>query len=64
VLKSHAYVVGDIQHDTLLIEKGAHFEGRSVHSPVTNVQDPPENLTERLRRRAAPNGRERIAPAG
>jgi cytoskeletal protein CcmA (bactofilin family) len=64
VLKSHAYVVGDIQHDTLLIEKGAHFEGRSVHSPVTNVEDPPENLTERLlRRRAATNGRERSAPA-
>jgi cytoskeletal protein CcmA (bactofilin family) len=63
VLKSQAHVVGDIEHGSLLIEKGAYFEGRSMHSPVTNVQDPPENLTERLRRRAATNGRERIAPA-
>ena len=29
VLKSQAFVTGDIQAQTLLIERGAHFEGRS-----------------------------------
>ena len=29
VLKSRAFVTGDIQAQTLLIEPGAHFEGRS-----------------------------------
>ena len=30
LLKSNANVVGDISHQSLAIEKGAHFEGRSV----------------------------------
>jgi cytoskeletal protein CcmA (bactofilin family) len=30
VLKSQAHVVGDIHHQSLAIEKGAYFEGRSV----------------------------------
>jgi cytoskeletal protein CcmA (bactofilin family) len=29
VLKSQAFVTGDIQAQTLLTEPGAHFEGRS-----------------------------------
>src|SRR6185437_8146699 len=29
VLKSKAHVVGDIRHQSLTIEKGAYFEGRS-----------------------------------
>jgi cytoskeletal protein CcmA (bactofilin family) len=29
VLESQAFVTGDIQAQTLLIERGAHFEGRS-----------------------------------
>ena len=29
VLKSQAFVTGDIQAQTLFIERGAHFEGRS-----------------------------------
>jgi hypothetical protein len=32
VLKSQAHVVGDIQHQSLAIEKGAYFEGRSMRS--------------------------------
>jgi len=31
ILKSQAHVVGDIQHQTLTLERGAYFEGRSVH---------------------------------
>jgi len=31
VLKSQAHVVGDIHHQSLAIEKGAFFDGRSVH---------------------------------
>ena len=59
VLKSRAHVVGDIQHQSLAIEAGAYFDGRSVRSPQTNVRkEPPEKLTARLRREPAPNGRE------
>lgn len=29
-LKSGAHVVGDVQHDVLRIESGAHFDGRSL----------------------------------
>ena len=31
VLKSQAHVVGDIHHKSLTIEKGAFFDGHSVH---------------------------------
>ena len=31
ILKSKAHVVGDIHHQSLAIEKGAFFDGRSVH---------------------------------
>jgi cytoskeletal protein CcmA (bactofilin family) len=30
LLKSQAHVVGDIHHQSLAIERGAHFEGRSM----------------------------------
>jgi cytoskeletal protein CcmA (bactofilin family) len=36
VLKSQAHVVGDIQHQSLAIEKGAYFEGRSVQARGAN----------------------------
>ena len=61
VLKSRAHVVGDIQHQSLAIEAGAYFDGRSVRSPQTNVRQQPEKLTARLRRESAPNGREATA---
>jgi hypothetical protein len=50
VLKSHAHVVGDIHHQRLSIEPGAHFEGRSVCSLKTSVQKAPEKLTTRMRK--------------
>ena len=31
ILKSQAHVVGDIHHQSLAIETGAFFDGRSVH---------------------------------
>ena len=67
-LKSHAYVVGDIQHNSLAIEAGAYFDGRSVRSPDSNVRkapplEKPEKLSARLRREQAVDGREPAAPA-
>lgn len=65
LLKSHAYVVGDIQHSTLAIESGAYFDGRSVRAPQSNMKkspaEKPEKLTARLRREPAINGREPAA---
>jgi len=58
VLKSRAHVVGDIQHQSLAIEAGAYFDGRSVRSPQTNVRQHPEKLSVKLRREAASSGRE------
>ena len=40
VLKSQAHVVGDIHHQSLAIEKGAYFEGRSVQAHGANGQQP------------------------
>jgi cytoskeletal protein CcmA (bactofilin family) len=37
VLKSHALVIGDIETQSLSIERGAHFEGRSVRAKQTNL---------------------------
>ena len=36
VLKSQAHVVGDIHHQSLAVEKGAYFEGRSVQAHGAN----------------------------
>ena len=40
VLKSQAHVVGDIYHQSLAIEKGAYFEGRSVQAQGANGHQP------------------------
>lgn len=40
VLKSQAHVVGDIHHQSLAIESGAYFEGRSVQARGANGQQP------------------------
>ena len=39
ILKSHAYVVGDIHHESLAVGSGAVFEGRSIriHGPNDSV---------------------------
>jgi cytoskeletal protein CcmA (bactofilin family) len=40
ILKSKAHVVGDIQHQSLSIENGAYFEGRSMQARGANGQEP------------------------
>ena len=40
VLKSKAHVVGDIRHQSLTIEKGAHFEGRAAQAHGANGHQP------------------------
>lgn len=40
VLKSQAHVVGDIHHQSLAIEKGAYFDGRSVRAHGSNRSQP------------------------
>jgi cytoskeletal protein CcmA (bactofilin family) len=40
VLKSQAHVVGDIHHQSLAIERGAYFEGRSIQVRGANGQQP------------------------
>ena len=39
-LKSQAYVIGDIHHQSLAIERGAYFEGRSIQVRGSNEQKP------------------------
>jgi cytoskeletal protein CcmA (bactofilin family) len=55
ILKSHAQVVGDIHHNSLTIEKGALFDGRSVREgrePEKLTAKPSkENSRESLSRR-------------
>jgi len=34
VLKSRARVVGDVHHQSLTVERGARFDGRSLHEAV------------------------------
>jgi cytoskeletal protein CcmA (bactofilin family) len=40
MLKSQAHVVGDIHHQSLSIESGAYFDGRSVRTPASNGREP------------------------
>ena len=51
VLKSQANVVGDIHHQSLAIEKGAYFEGRSMQAHGANGRQP-ERVTRRTLREA------------
>ena len=39
ILKSKAHVVGDIHHQSLAIESGAYFEGRSMQARGGNGHD-------------------------
>ena len=57
VLKSQAHVVGDIHHQSLAIEKGAYFEGRSVQAHGANGRQP-DRASKRTLREAASKSRE------
>ncbi len=52
VLKSRAHVVGDIHHQSLGIEKGAYFEGRSVQVHKADER-PPDKTNKKPPRRAS-----------
>jgi cytoskeletal protein CcmA (bactofilin family) len=58
VLKSQAHVVGDIHHQSLAIESGAYFDGRSVQ--VRGNGQIPEKLEKRSVRQIA-NTRESLS---
>jgi len=57
LLNSKAHVVGDIHHQSLAIEKGAYFEGRSVQAHGVNGRQP-DRATKGTLREAASNRRE------
>jgi cytoskeletal protein CcmA (bactofilin family) len=40
VLKSQARVAGDIHHQSLTVERGARFDGRSIHESVQASGEP------------------------
>jgi cytoskeletal protein CcmA (bactofilin family) len=52
ILKSKAHVVGDIHHQSLSIESGAFFDGRSVHARAANGQAPERAESERVEKRS------------
>ena len=52
ILKSKAHVVGDIHHQSLSIESGAFFDGRSVHASRANEQATERAESERLDKRS------------
>jgi cytoskeletal protein CcmA (bactofilin family) len=58
ILKSKAHVVGDIHHQSLSIESGAFFDGRSIHASRTNAQVESERIDKRSVRQIAPGARE------
>jgi len=57
ILKSQAHVVGDIHHQSLAVESGAYFDGRSVH--VLGNGKTPEKLEIKSTRQIA-NKRESL----
>ena len=58
VLKSRAHVVGDIHHQSLAIERGAYFDGRSVQ--IRGNGQAPEKLERKSLRQIA-NTRESLS---
>jgi cytoskeletal protein CcmA (bactofilin family) len=63
VLKSQAQVVGDIHHQTLAIERGAYFEGRSVRACGSNGHQP-ERVGKKPLKEVANDSQEALTPAG
>jgi len=55
VLKSQANVTGDIYHKSLIIEKGAHFEGRSKQKLKKVATDTPKKSTTKKKLEQANN---------
>lgn len=61
ILKSQAHVVGDIHHQSLAIESGAYFEGRSMQAGGATGPEP-EKLVKKPLKAIAAKERE-AAPA-
>ena len=59
ILKSQAHVIGDIHHQSLSIESGAFFDGRSVHARANGQAA--ERIDKKSVRQSA--GRGEAAPA-
>ena len=57
ILKSQAHVVGDIHHQSLSIESGAYFDGRSQRMRAANGREP-EKLARKPIREIADKERE------
>lgn len=62
ILKSKAHVVGDIHHQSLSIENGAYFEGRSMQARGANGQEP-ERVGKKPLREIGPKSREMLSAA-
>ncbi|MGO8839596.1 MAG: bactofilin family protein [Methyloceanibacter sp.] len=62
-LKSQAYVVGDIHHQSLAIERGAYFEGRSIQVRGANGHQP-ERVGNKPLKEVANDSQEALTPAG
>ena len=62
ILKSQAHVVGDIHHQSLSIESGAYFDGRSMQTRATNGREP-ERAGRKTIREISHKDREAAAPA-
>jgi cytoskeletal protein CcmA (bactofilin family) len=68
ILKSRAHVIGDIHHQSLSIENGASFEGRSVQTGRSNATQPgdgtPQASPKKPGKKAGQNGDEETSAAG
>jgi cytoskeletal protein CcmA (bactofilin family) len=62
-LKSQAYVVGDIHHQSLAIEKGAYFEGRSIQVRGANGHQS-ERVGSKPLKQVANESQEALTPTG
>jgi len=63
ILRSQAHVVGDIYHQSLVMERGASFDGRSVQARGSNERRP-ERVGVKPPREVANDSREAVAAAG
>jgi cytoskeletal protein CcmA (bactofilin family) len=59
ILKSQAHVVGDIHHQSLSIESGAFFDGRSVHARA-NGQPATERVEKKSVRQISGSARDGV----
>jgi cytoskeletal protein CcmA (bactofilin family) len=54
-LKSQAHVIGDIHHQSLAVDRGAYFDGRSIQVRGANGHQPERVGNKRLKQVASDN---------